>query len=361
VYAAYAESNRKAMSDDQEKPKPIYSLPEQGIIPGYKKYIALPPKDWRSWTNECGEKTDAPKYRGQQFTGKIIPPLHDGHGNPITSDSLQIVRDARGEYGIIDWSLPITSSAAQPGDGNDESFAQPIMGRVVYRTRHSLERAKKALEILAHEKTSRAAGLKPDPAQCFDLKGVAIIVSKLALCQFQRGEFKDRYAIVNTSLDITSSKRGLVIRATTLKDAVARLMEEAQKRAALIKPKKKYVGPPISFDAPSGFGGFGSPSERTCPTYDSQSWDTIVTLYAKTGEWCRTARMIWPMENYPEELVEQVKNYREEYLANPSVFYDEAVGGEIDKRLRKKIKSNLHVRALIKEFGATLIDAEGEP
>ena len=321
------------MSDDQEKPKPIYAPPAQAKLPGFKKYIAEPPKDWRSWTDEHGEKTDAPKYRGRQFTGKIVPPLDDGRGNPIREGSLQVVRDARGEYSIIDWSLPITSSAALLSDGNDDAHTQPIMGCVVYRTRHSLERAKKALGILAEEKTSLAKGLKPDPAQCFDLKSVAIVIGGLSLRQFQRGEFKNRYAIINTSLDITLPNRGLIIRAKTLKDAVARLMEETKTRRGAHKPKKKYIGPPIRFEAPAGgFGGFAGAGERTCPTHDSPSWDAIVALYAKTGKWCQTARMIWPLGNYPDELVEQATSYREEYLLDPGAFYDEIVSAELETK-----------------------------
>jgi hypothetical protein len=49
-----------------------------------------------------------------------------------------------------------------------------------------------------------------------------------------------------------------------------------------------------------------------------------VLYFAKTGRWCKTANLLWA-DKKPEALVEQASNYREEYLADPSKFYDEAV------------------------------------
>src|SRR5271163_1568919 len=123
------------MSED-EKPKIVYSPVEQSLLPGYGKLVNRPPKDWRKWENGRGEKVDAPRYRGQQFTGKIIPPLVDSHSNPIKEDSFQIVRNAKGELVIIDWSLPaIAGASTDDSEFEDSGKTLPIMGRHVYRTK----------------------------------------------------------------------------------------------------------------------------------------------------------------------------------------------------------------------------------
>lgn len=148
------------MSDDAKKPEPVYAPPEQTIIPGYKKYVASPPRDWRKWEDGHGNKIDSPPYQGQQFTGKIIPPLTDSHGHPIKEGSLQLVRDAKGTYRIIDWSLPVSRIERTE---NDEGRTLPIMGRCIYETRHSLERGKLALSILARKKKSATRGFRTIP------------------------------------------------------------------------------------------------------------------------------------------------------------------------------------------------------
>ena len=338
-----------AMSDDQEKPKPVYAPAAQTKLPGFKPYISSPPIDWRKWEDGRGNKVDAPAYRGQQFTGKTVPPLTDSHGNPFKDGSLQIQRDARGVYSIIDWSLPIDAYSA-------ENFASPIMGRAIYHTKYSLDRAKAALAILAREKRELLAGLQPDPVQCLDLEGKTIAIGHLFLQKLARGKYAGRYIIINKAVDVTLPARGLIIRAKTLKEAVARLEKESRTSTGP-KPKKKFVGPPIMFEAPAGFGGFGAGfNDREGPAPDSLSWDTIVELYARTGDWCKTARMIWPMGNYPAELVEQVTEYRKEYLANPDAFYDFPERKEIDPKVREKLERDPIIQEFVSEFGATLID-----
>jgi hypothetical protein len=311
--------------------------------------------DWRKWEDGKGNKVDAPGYRGAQFTGKIIPPLTDGHGNPIKDGSFQIVMDAKGNYVVIDWSLPVDPSPVTAKAEEDDGRTAPIMGRMLYRTRHSLDRAKAAMAILADEKKERAKGLPPDPAQCFDLKGAAIVIGKLALRQFQRGPHKTRYVIVNEAIDITLlSKRGLVIKERTLKDAVARLVKEAQLRKANFKPRKKFTGPPILFSAPEGFGGFGGDrGDRTCPTPDSKSWDVVVDLYARTGQWCQTAKLIW-CGDYPQELIEQCEEYRQEYLGDPDAFYDAALPAK-DEDYRESIESRAIARAILECFEGSYV------
>jgi hypothetical protein len=349
------------VSEDSKKLEPKPVPPGQGILPAFKKYIAPLKKDWRPWRNGRGEQIDSPPYRGVQFTGKIVPPLTDSAGNPIKDGPFQIVLDARGNYCIVDWSLPIDPSSVR-GEDDDDLFTAPLMGRRVYQTKHSLVRAKAAMAILAEEKRERARGLLPDPAQCFDLKGTAIMAGKLALRQFQRGPHKSRYVIVNDALDITLPKRGLVIKERSLKDAVARFVKEAQLLKANFKPKKRFVavGAPIAFSAPEGFGGFGGAfQERTCPTPDSKSWDVTVDLYARTGAWCKTARLIWAGE-YPQELVEQCENYRQEYLANPSAFYDPAPL-EADAEEREKAEGHVSVRGVLECFEGSYVATSGTP
>jgi hypothetical protein len=318
------------MSDE---PKPIYSPEWQTRLPGFAKDVPRAPKDWRPWRNKHGEQIDSPPHRGPQFTGKIVPPLVGRDGQPIRNGSLQIVRDVKGNYNIIDWSLAITPSASSEAKGSEGTA--PIMGRLVYQTRHSLERALKALGILAARAEDRERGLPRDPALCRDFKDTPIALGggKLWLGRFARGKFKGHYVLVDERVDITLPRHWLIFNKTSsssLKSAVAKFLAEVQKRTA--SPKiKKYVWPEIQFNVPdgAGFGSFGGSwaSNQTCPTPDSKSWDVTVDLYARTGRWCKTARLIWA-GNYPQELVEQCENYRAEFLENPSAFYDD-IGSDL--------------------------------
>jgi len=349
------------MSEDDKKeegkPQPVYAPPEQGIIPGYKKLIGAPKKDWRQWRNDRGEQIDSPPFRGPQFTGRIIPPLVDSHGRPIKDGPFQIVRDAKGVYRIVDWSLsalkPVAGESDEGDAKDDEGCTAPIMGRPVYETRHSFDRAKLAMSILARRKRDQEAGLSPDPVQCHDLAGVPIFVGKLVLVHYARGKFTGQFAVIDTACDIAAPKYRLVLKAgATLKQAVAVLVKESRSRKPAAK-KITFVGPPISFEAPAGFGGFGGDHERECPTPDSKSWDVVVDLYARTGRWCRTAMMIWA-DRYPEELVEQCENYRAEYLADPSKFYDQPIEIEDDDR-REKAESRSVVRDVLEVFEGSFV------
>ena len=282
------------MSEEDEKPKPIYSPPEQAALPAFGKLVNRPPKDWRKWENGRGEKVDAPKYRGVQFTGKIIPPLTDSHGNPIKEGSFQIVRNAKGELVIIDWSLPVLGSATvDDSEFEDDGKTQPLMGRHVYRTKGSLDQAKAVMAVLVLAKKERESGVPPDPAQCHDLAGKPVRIGQLALCEFKRGKLTGRFIIVDHARDITSKERGLVLKAKTFKEAVASFIEKSKTWKGMAKKKRIFVGPPIMFEAPAGFGGSGGGfQERVGVSPDSMAWDTVVELYARTGEWCTTAKLI---------------------------------------------------------------------
>jgi len=359
---------RNVMSEEDEKPKPAYAPLEQSILPGYRNYVARPPKDWRSWENGRGEKVDAPKYRGQQFTGKIIPPLTDSHGNPIKEGSFQIVRNAKGELVIIDWSLPVLGSVvadASGFEGEDDGKTQPIMGRHVYRTRGSLDQAKAALAVLVLAKKERLAGVPSDPAQCHDLAGKPVRIGQLALCEFKRGKLTGRFVIVDHGRDIISKDRGLVLKAKTFKQAVASFIEKS-KTWKVPRKKKIFVGPPIMFEAPAGFGGMGGFQERVGVSPDSKAWDVTVDIYARTGKWCTTAKLIWAGQ-YPPELIEQCENYRQEYLENPESFYDdlkpEPISGtqlaqELIKKQRAEVLKDPAVKAIMEVFGGALISVE---
>ncbi len=346
------------MSEEEKKP-PVYAPPEQTIIPGYKKFIALPPKDWRKWEDGRGNKVDAPAYRGQQFTGKIIPPLVDSHGNPIREGQLQIVRDAKGMYRIIDWSLPADKNSVRE---EDDGRTPPLMGRCIYETRHSLDRSKLALSILARKKRDKDAGLPDDPVQCKDLAGKPVFVGKLVLVRYARGRFADCYAIIDTTSDITAPGYRLICKKDVdFKRAIELLLKESKKprkSTATIGPRKVFVaaGPPIMFSAPEGFGGSGSGfQDRDSPAPDSKSWDVTVDLYARTGEWCKSARLIWA-GNYPAELVEQCENYRAEFLEDPSKFYDDPPETTNDD-YREMVESHEAARSILEHFeGSRVID-----
>lgn len=346
------------MSDDTKKPEPVYAPPEQGIIPGYKKLIGEPKKDWRKWEDGRGNKVDAPAYRGQQFTGKIIPPLVDSHGNPYRDGPLQLVKDAKGSYRVIDWSLPADKNFVI--DDEDDGRTAPLMGRPIYETRHSLERAKLAMNILARKKRDKDAGLPDDPAQCKDLTDKPIFVGKLVLVRFARGRFAECYAIIDTTCDIAAPGYRLVCKKdVTFKQAVALLVKESKKprkSAASAGPRKVFVaaGPPITFSAPEGFGGSGSGfQDRECPAPDSKSWDVTVDLFARTGKWCETARRIWAGQ-YPPELVEQCENYRAEYLEDPSKFYNQPVETTNDD-YREMVESREVARDILEHFGGSFV------
>lgn len=348
------------MSDDAKKPEPVYAPLEQTIIPGYKKYVATPPKDWRKWEDGRGNKVDAPPYRGQQFTGKIIPPLTDSHGHPIKDGPLQLVRDAKGTYRIIDWSLAADKSYVR---NVDDEGTPPIMGRCIYETRHSVERAKLALSILARKKRERDAGLPDDPVQSRDLADAPIFVGKLVLARYARGRFAGCYAIIDTAQDIAAPGYRLVMKKdVTLKKAVTLLVKESKKprKTAVAVVRKKFVaaGVPIMFSAPEGFGGSGGGNQdRESPAPDSLVWDVTVDLYARTGKWCKTAMLIWA-GNYPEELVEQCQNYREEFLEDPSKFYDSPPETTNDD-YREMAESHQAVRDILEFFeGSVVIDPD---
>lgn len=151
----------------------------------------------------------------------------------------------------------------------------------------------------------------------------------------------------------------------TLKQAVTLLVKESKKprkAGSFVVARKKFVaaGAPITFSAPEGFGGFGGGhQDRESPAPDSMSWDATVDLYARTGKWCKTARLIWA-GNYPPELVEQCENYREEYLEDPSKFYDQPTETTNDD-YREIAESHQVVRDFLEFFeGSVVIDPISE-
>jgi hypothetical protein len=346
------------VSGDEKKsvdPSHAYAPPEQAIIPGYKNYISFPKKDWRKWEDGRGNKVDAPAYRGQQFTGKVIPPLTDNHGNPIREETFQIVRDAKGTYRIIDWSLPADKNFA--ADEEDDGRTPPLMGRCVYETKHSLDRAKLAMSILARKKRDKDAGLPSDPVQCKDLADKPIFMGKLVLVRYARGRFAECYAIIDTACDIAAPGYRLVCKKdVTLKRAVELLVAESKKtRKSAPVARKVFIaaGAPMTFSAPEGFGGFGGFQDRESPTPDSKSWDVTVDLFARTGKWCKTARLIWA-DQFPAELVEQCENYREEYLEDPRKFYDDPAETTNDD-YRERVESHEPVRDILECFEGSLV------
>lgn len=350
--------------EPEPKPEPTFAPEGQSMLPGLMPWVGRRKKDWRKWRNDRGELIDAPPYRGAQSMGKIIPPLTDSHGIPFKEDSLQIMRDARGVYRVVDWSLSADKTVA-PVNEDTELQTHPIMGRVIYETRHSLERAKLAMSILARKRRDKKAGLPDDPVQCKDLKGAPIFIGRFVLARYARGKFVGHYAIIDTACDIAAPAYRFVLKKdASLKDAVLQLEKanKTRKPAAVEKSRKKYVaaGAPIAFSAPEGFGGFGGGGgDRECPTPDSVSWDVTVDLYARTGRWCKTAMLIWAGD-YPAELVEQCENYRAEFLEDPSKFYDAAPPETANDDYREMVESHEAARAILEHFEGSVVIDRGE-
>jgi len=355
--------------DKPVKPEPTFMPDEQSLLPGLRPWIGRPKKDWRKWEDGRGNKIDGPAFRGPEFTGKIVPPLVDPHGSAYREDSLQLVKDAKGTYKVIDWSLPADKNFATEKT-DDRRTAQvgtpPLMGRPIYETRHSLERALLAMGILARKIRDKAAGLPDDPVQCKDLAGKNIFVKKLVLVKYARGKFQGHHAIIDTACDIAAPGRRLVLKKdATLKEAVKRLVQESKTKktggtSSGASGRVKYVvaGPPIAFSVPDDFGGSGDGRpwnrDQQGPTADSLSWDVTVDLYARTGKWCETARRIWAGD-YPPELVEQCENYRQEFLEDRQKFYPEPAPADDD--LREEIESHEVARAILEAFEGSYVAA----
>lgn len=93
-------------------PPVIYDFEEeepeaQQLLPGMRKAVGWPKRDWRKWKNEKKEKIDAPKYRGPMFTGKLIPLPTDRAGHPLKMNEFQVMLCSDGSYIVADWSQPL--------------------------------------------------------------------------------------------------------------------------------------------------------------------------------------------------------------------------------------------------------------
>ena len=344
-------------------PKPVYAPTEQSILPGYKKYVPAPPKDWRQWSDGRGNKLDAPKWQGRTSSGgKTVAPLVGDDGQPIRLGTLQIIRDARGNFVVIDWSKPLVEPLPSEGDKEgvqSESFGTaPIMGKQVYKTNQGLPRAKSAMAaIFAHDK-EKAAGLLPDPAPSFDLAGQRIQIERNSLCQYARGKWKGRYAIVDEGVALGHERRVIILKETRFKDAVNAFVKIAKKRQSAPK-KKRFVGAPIAFNIPSGFGGGGGggfSSERELPEPGSLSWQTSVELFAQTGKWCETAKF---PTGRPAALEEEAREARTRWLEEDAkrpapVDSPEAIAAI--RKLPKRDKAILN--QVLEEFDAVLVSLE---
>lgn len=95
-------------------PQVVYDFEEeepevQRLLPGMRKAIGWPKRDWRKWKNEKKEKVDAPKYRGRMSTwgGKLIPLPTDRAGHPLKMNEFQVMLCADGSYIVADWSKPL--------------------------------------------------------------------------------------------------------------------------------------------------------------------------------------------------------------------------------------------------------------
>lgn len=314
------------MATTTEPKKPVYAPPEQSLLPGYKRYVSAPPIDWRKWNDGRGTKVDAPKFRGPEFTGRIVPPLLTLDSKPVQLGTLQVMRQVTGAYVVVDWSKPIDAKSA-------EIYPSPVMGRIVFKTTLTSKRAIQAMSVLHRIAKDKAAGLPADPAPCVDMKKKLIAIGSLSVCRYARGKAKGTWVIVDATRSVTHGKRELFWTSKSLKLAVNMLIKLARERgesnvkagesAPPPKPKKlRMRGAPIAFDVPDGLTMGPAPSyswrERDPIPPSSTPWKTIVELYARTGKWCRTAMMIWPMGNFPDALIAQALEARSAHALSES-------------------------------------------
>lgn len=321
---------------------------EQALLPGYKKYVRLAPRDFRAWRDGRGQQIDAPTKRGGgSFGGKVIAPLTDRSGKPIRLGDFQVVRDLRAQYKVVDWSRPAFD---EPEDENKSVFedsdsaprTSAIMGKEIYKSKN-VQRAIHAMIALHREKRDRLAGLPPDPAPLSDLDGKLIQIGSLSLARWARGPVQGTFTIIDGAREITHSRRFTDLpKCKNLKQAVKAFVLESRKRKVDPPKKMRAIGAPIAFEVPSGFGGFGGGggsgfgggfgggfvpfAERTYPEPGSDSWKTCVALYAQTGRWPRTADLIWGegrpddgkipegYESRPARLEEQAREARAAFL-----------------------------------------------
>jgi hypothetical protein len=81
----------------------------QKLLPGMRKAVGWPKRDWRKWKNEKKEKIDAPHYRGRMSSwgGKVIPLPVDRTGHPLKLSEFQIMLRADGVYIVCNWAKPL--------------------------------------------------------------------------------------------------------------------------------------------------------------------------------------------------------------------------------------------------------------
>lgn len=345
---------KSPMPDDNDKPKPVYAPPEQALLPAFKKYVSAPPIDWRKWTDGRGQKIDAPGYKGRMSvaSGKIVPPLVGSDGQPIRKGAFQVIRNARQQYVVIDWSKPLLTSSGE-GEEHDEGRTKEVMGREVHSSR-DLRVARNVMVTLWAYARDLALGLIPDPTPQRDNAGTLIQIGSLVLCRYERGPIRGTYAAIDTRRPLVDLGREVLLKkATNLKLAIRALDAENKKRSSTVEivKKRRFVGPPISFEPPSrggaggsfGSGGNFSWMDRRCPEPGSTSWETCVKLYALTGKWCLTANMIWA-DQRPDDLVAEAEEARAVWLAaqEPMANLDEALSS-IPKKSRKILASIANV------------------
>jgi hypothetical protein len=349
---------------DERKPEggPVYTPPGQSVLPGMKREISQPPKDWRSWSDGRGNKVDSPAYRGRTSSGgKTIPQPTEHDGSPIRIGSLQLLRDARGAFVIVDWDLPMTPPPEKQDDGEPEELRSrgtaPVKGRMIFRTHADLDAARSAMRVLHQEKLDRAKGLLPNPERVSDLAGKPIAMAGLSLGRFIRGKYKGSFCVVDDARTIADPKKFGLLKEKTLKAATYAFVAIAEKHAAKAKPKKRFVGAPIAFSAPGGGmgGGFSSSSwEKDLPEPGSLSWQSAVDFYARTGRWSFSA--CYPTGR-PPALEEEALAAREAFLAEAGKEPEPAPSPEVRAAFQKLPKKDrVVIEGVLAHFeGATLL------
>ena len=349
-------------------PKSAFAPANQTVLPGYKRHIPSPPIDYRKWTDGRGSKVDSPAYRGRTSAeGKLIPPLVGEDNQPIRLGTLQIVRDARGIYVVVDWSKPFFAGDEQKAlqaDGNedDSPIAEPLMGKQVCRT-PNLKAAKTAMAVLHQAAEDRRQGLPVDPAPCCDLAGKLVQIDHLSLRRFARGKLQGRYAVVDDRFSIVSNKRVLLLKATRFKEAVFGFERERKRRATAPPKPRRFTGAPIAFSAPSG--GFGNSfvpfDQREYPEPGSVSWKTAVDLYAQNGRWPRSAE--YPTGR-PAALEAEAQEARATYLAEQARPSSEDVAEVRSVKPAAKLLTKLStedkrvLNQVLERFGGVLLSVE---
>lgn len=95
----------------------------QALLPGMRRYVAPPKKDWRPWTDGRGQKIDSPRHRGATFYGAEVPLPTNSRGEPLAIGHFRILARTDGLFVVVDRRAPF-------GDFSKEILRSTLAGAV---------------------------------------------------------------------------------------------------------------------------------------------------------------------------------------------------------------------------------------